>query len=132
MNSPVIFFDDICVLCSRSVQFIYRNDNKKLFYFASMNSESFKKIADNPGIHSSSSESVLLYSNGKVYSRSGAALRIASKLRFPWPLITLLFIIPPFLRNGIYDWIAWNRYKWFGKRISCFLPAGDLKNRFQD
>lgn len=75
-------------------------------------------------------DSVILYSHDKVYTRSGAALRIAWRLRFPLPLLCIAFILPPFLRNGIYDLIARNRYRWFGKRNSCFIPEGELKQKF--
>ncbi|MCA1746153.1 MAG: DCC1-like thiol-disulfide oxidoreductase family protein, partial [Bacteroidales bacterium] len=74
--------------------------------------------------------SVVLYRRGKVYLRSAAALRIAMSLRFPMPLLAAGFLFPPFIRNGIYDWIARNRYRWFGKRENCFLPDGGLRERF--
>ena len=130
MNSPVIFFDDLCVLCSRSVQFIYRNDIKKRFYFASLESEAFNGISGQFNQDKSIPKSVILYDNGKVYSRSGAALRIAWRLRFPLPLLALALIVPPFLRNAFYDWIARKRYAWFGKRDTCFIPENDLKTKF--
>jgi predicted DCC family thiol-disulfide oxidoreductase YuxK len=95
-----------------------------------MESDEFTGISDLLPEHKPKYDSVILYSRGKVYSRSGAALRIAWKLRFPIPLVSIVFILPPFIRNGIYNWIARNRYRWFGKRNTCFIPDGLLKSRF--
>ena len=75
-------------------------------------------------------DSVVLYRKGRVYLRSGAALRIAMLLRFPLPLLAAFLVVPPFIRNTVYDWIARNRYRWFGKRETCFLPNDDLRERF--
>ena len=130
MEAPVIFFDDICVLCSRAVQFILKADRKESFRFASLNSMAFEKVAPLVTAKKIPADSVILFTHGKIYLRSGAALRIAWRLRFPLPLLTAGFILPPFIRNGIYDWIARNRYRWFGKRQDCFLPDAAVRNRF--
>lgn len=130
MVSNVIFFDDLCVLCSRSVRFIYRNDRRKHFYFASLDSETFRKIDVQQSKTKPQSDSVILYSGKKFFYKSGAALRIALRLRFPYPLLAIFFIVPPFLRNGIYDWIARNRYQWFGKLDACFIPEKGLKEHY--
>lgn len=130
MNLPIIFFDDYCVLCSRSVRFIYKYDKKGQFRFSSIESEKFRDIAFLLPDKSLMADSVLLYLNGKIYSRSAAALRIAWRLRFPIPLIAVGFIIPPFIRDSIYDLIARNRYRWFGKRDNCYIPDEELKKRF--
>ncbi|MEX0981024.1 MAG: DCC1-like thiol-disulfide oxidoreductase family protein [Bacteroidales bacterium] len=181
MEQQIVFFDDRCVLCSRSVRFIYRHDRKKRFLFASFDSEVFRMIshllpdqdrllpgrerpADRnvvPHLNSSGDgadqvrghpsaqsanrnsspnrpdnssrslpDSVVLYRNGRFYLRSDAALRIAMLLRFPLPLLTALLAVPAFIRNAVYDWIARNRYRWFGKRETCFLPDDDLRKRF--
>ena len=136
MEQQIVFFDDICVLCSRSVRFIYRHDRKQRFLFASFDSEAFRRISHLlPGPDNSSRslpDSVVLYRKGRVYLRSGAALRIAMLLRFPLPLLAAFLVVPPFIRNTVYDWIARNRYRWFGKRETCFLPDDDLRERFLD
>jgi predicted DCC family thiol-disulfide oxidoreductase YuxK len=132
MESYTVFFDDICVLCSRSVQLIHRYDRRGRIYFASLDSEAFSKIAHLVPAGAAAPDSVILYMKGKVYLRSTAALHIASRLRFPVSLFAAGWIIPPFLRNALYDWIARNRYRWFGKRESCFLPEGALKERVVD
>jgi predicted DCC family thiol-disulfide oxidoreductase YuxK len=132
MDSPIIFFDDICVLCSKSVRFVHRHDKKNQFHFASMNSHSFQKLISSFPDKNIRTDSVLLYSNGKIYSRSGAVLRIAWRLRFPFPLLSLAFVLPPFLRNAIYNWIARSRYRWFGMLKTCFVPGEGIKDRFMD
>jgi len=130
MESNIVFFDDVCVLCSRSVRFIYRNDTKKQFFFAALDSEAFRKIVQSGVKTREYSDSVILYSREKLYYKSGAALRIALRLRFPFPLLGIFFIVPPFLRNAVYDWIARNRYRWFGKLDTCFVPEEGLKEKF--
>jgi predicted DCC family thiol-disulfide oxidoreductase YuxK len=74
--------------------------------------------------------SVILIEGNKVHDRSGAAFRIAKKLNGPWPLLFGFIIIPPFICNLVYDWIARNRYKWFGVRNECMIPSPNLKSRF--
>ncbi len=130
MNKPVIFFDNVCMLCSRAVHFVYKNDRKGLFYFSSFGSVEFNEIRPIIEKEGSIPDSVVLFMNGKVYTRSSAVLRIAWKLRFPLPLLVIGFILPPFLRNGAYDWIARQRYNWFGKLESCFVPEPGLRERF--
>ena len=141
MEPPIVFFDDICVLCSRSVQFIFRHDRKGSFRFASLDSAAFrelgaqltgKKVAEDLFPDSGQAAgpgSVVLFMNGKVFRRSSAALHIASRLRFPWNLLAAGWILPPFIRDAAYDWIARNRYRWFGKRETCFIPQGAFKAR---
>lgn len=136
MERAIVFFDDMCVLCSRSVQFIYRHDHRKYFYFSSLDSEAYRQVKEHmkeqAPLNTMLPDSVILYMNGKLYLRSSAALRIAMRLRFPLPLLAVGFIIPPFLRDRLYDWIARNRYRWFGKRETCFVPEGNLRGRVLD
>lgn len=84
------------------------------------------------GNDSNPPKSVILYSNGKIYDKSGAALRIAVQLGFPYTLLGLFFLVPPFIRNFIYDYIARNRYRWFGKKDACMIPTPELKSLFLD
>jgi predicted DCC family thiol-disulfide oxidoreductase YuxK len=139
MESQIVFFDDYCVLCSRSVRFIYRNDRRGRFRFASFDSEAFRGIAGKlpeqfqvrgSGVSEASQGSVVLYRRGRVHLRSAAALRIAMLLRFPWPLLAAGLALPPFIRDAVYNLIARNRYRWFGKRETCFLPGEGLRERF--
>jgi predicted DCC family thiol-disulfide oxidoreductase YuxK len=125
----IVLFDGYCNLCSWSVQFIIRNDSKKIFLFDSLQSEKVNKTW--PDLTKNGNfQTVILLENGKKFFRSSAALRIARRLKFPVNLLAVFFIVPPFLRDFVYNWIARNRYRWFGKREVCFLPGkegGSLK-----
>lgn len=132
MDRSIVFFDDICVLCSKSVQLIIRNDPHEKFQFSAIGSTYYQQMISRQNIAEQSlPDSIILYHNEKIYTRSAAALRIVSNLRFPWPILAVFFIIPRFIRNPIYDLIASKRYQWFGKRKSCYMPAGAMKKRFR-
>jgi predicted DCC family thiol-disulfide oxidoreductase YuxK len=129
-NSGVILFDGVCNYCNWWVSRVLRYDKKKYFYFAPLQSEIGKRI-----FHSLKSERDILHSlvfidKGKIFYRSDAAVMIARKLRFPHNLLYAGIVIPRPVRNWVYDWIARNRYKWFGKRESCVVPTADVKDRF--
>ncbi len=130
METPVVFFDNYCVLCSRSVQFIFRHDKDARFRFSDFESEAFKSIIPQLPDPGNIPDTVILYEHGKVYMRSSAALRIAARLRFPVNLFSIFFIVPPFIRDSIYNLVARFRYRWFGRRATCFIPDPELKNRF--
>jgi len=127
---PVILFDGYCNLCSGSVVFILKREPKDIFRFASLQSDYAAGLIDRLGIRDEAPDSIILVEKDRVYYRSRAALRIARRLRRLWPLIYVLVIVPPFIRNPIYDWIAKNRYRWFGKRNTCFVPPKDLSYKF--
>lgn len=132
-SKPVILFDGVCNLCNSSVQFIIKNDPKGRFQFAALQSPFGEKVKEENQLEGKELESVLLVQpSGKVLSRSTAALSIAKGLRGLWPMMFAFIIIPPFLRNAVYDFIARNRYKWFGKQESCMFPTPEIKSRFVD
>lgn len=130
MKESVVFFDGVCNLCSESVQFIIRHDKKAKFRFASLQSD--YATTELAGTTLKNLDSIVLKQDGKIYTRSSAALRIASGLSFPTNLLYVFMIVPPFIRNFVYDQIAKNRYKWFGKKDACWLPTPELKSRFLD
>jgi predicted DCC family thiol-disulfide oxidoreductase YuxK len=125
----IILFDGICNLCNKSVQFILKRDPEGIFKFASMQSKAGEKLLKQYGFNGEI-KSILLIDNDKVYRKSSAALRIAGKLHGFWKLLVVFQVIPPFLRDLIYDYIAKNRYRWFGKNESCMLPSPEWKKRF--
>lgn len=128
--SGIIFFDGVCNLCDWSVNFVLDHDSSNHFHFASLQSDAAREyIAD---LDSENLSSVILWEEGKVYQKSDAALRIASHLRFPYRLLSVFKLIPGGLRDYVYDFIATNRYKWFGKKTECKLPTPELKDRFLD
>ena len=118
---PVVLFDGYCHLCSRSVRFIVKRDKKKLFSFIPLQSGEAAKIKGLPVYDKNSPASIILIENGKIYQMSGAVLRIARRQRFPLNLFYLFIFVPEFIRDGVYIFISMNRYRWFGRRESCFL-----------
>ena len=132
-NKKLIIFDGVCNLCNTSVQYVIEHDKKDMFLFTALQSEIGQKIINEYKIATKNIDSIILYSETKGISyKSTAALRIASDLGFPNNLMSVLFIIPPFIRNWVYDYIAKNRYKWFGKKKSCMIPTPELKSKFLD
>ena len=75
-------------------------------------------------------DSIVLVDDGRLYVRSTAALRIARRLRFPWPILWVFMAVPRPLRDWVYDVIARHRYGWFGKRDSCMVPTKEIRDRF--
>lgn len=128
----VILFDGICNLCNSSVQFIIKRDPAKKFRFASLQSEFGKQFLATHGLPQNEYNSFILYDNGIVYTRSTAALKVFGKLNGGWPAFYSLIVIPRFIRDFLYDVIARNRYRWFGRRETCWVPTPELKALFFD
>ena len=126
----VILFDGVCNLCNGAVQFIIKRDKTSKFLFASLQSDFGQSQLQKFGLDPSKLHSIIALDNGKFYERSDAALKIASGLAQPWPMLGVFRILPRFLRDWVYDLIANNRYKMFGKRESCMIPTPELKGRF--
>mgnify|MGYP006201101683 CR=1 FL=1 len=129
-EKAVIFFDGVCNLCNGAVQFVIEHDRKSYFKFAALQSEFAAKTLVDFDLKVSHGDSFVLLENGRVYEQSTAALRVSKKLRGLWPLLYVFIIVPPFLRNAVYKFIARNRYKWFGKQESCWVPTPELKGKF--
>jgi predicted DCC family thiol-disulfide oxidoreductase YuxK len=127
VDHPVVLFDGVCNLCNGSVVFIIRNDPRGVLRFAPLQSEQADRLL---GGRTPPRDSVVLVENGRVYTRSEAVLRIARLLRQPWPLLSGLIVLPAGVRDWLYDWIARNRYRWFGKREACMMPTPELRSRF--
>ena len=135
MNStapPVILFDGICNLCNASVDFVIKRDRQELFRFASLQGKAAQALLREYKLPSDTVNTVILVEGGKGYIRSTAALRIARHLPFPWPLLSLLLAVPPFIRDLVYDVVARNRHRWFGRADTCRVPAPELRARFLD
>ena len=128
-NQYIILFDGVCNLCSNTVRFVIKRDRKDLFKFASLQSGVGQELAQKHGIPSNTN-SFILIEKGKVYTQSTGALKVASKLSGPLRLLAIFIIVPPIIRNAVYNLIAGNRYKWFGKKNECWIPTPSLKNKF--
>jgi len=131
-STPLILFDGLCNLCNSSVQFVLRHDKKKVFHFASLQGANGKEYLKKHKLPETQLNSFILVEGDVLYTRSTAALRVCKKLGGGWPLLYAAIWIPPFIRDGIYNWIAQNRYRWFGKRAACWVPTPELKSRFLD
>ncbi|WP_066218075.1 thiol-disulfide oxidoreductase DCC family protein [Formosa haliotis] len=131
VNTNLVLFDGICNLCDSSVQFVIKHDKNNHFSFTTLQGETGKSIIEKFKINPSDTDSILLLTpNNKLYTKSSAALRIASKLNFPINLMAVFLIVPKPLRDVVYDYIAKNRYKWYGKKTACMIPTKALKSRF--
>jgi predicted DCC family thiol-disulfide oxidoreductase YuxK len=132
-NKPIVLFDGVCNLCNSSVKYIIKHDKLGRFVFAPLQSKTGQYIVEKFKIDTSKTDSVMLYTLKQgVLLKSTAALYIALGLGFPNSIVGVFFIIPPFIRNWIYDYIARNRYRWFGKKNSCMVPSQEIKDRFLD
>jgi predicted DCC family thiol-disulfide oxidoreductase YuxK len=131
-NQKILYFDGICNLCAGAVQFVLKRNKKQNIFFASLQSKAGQEMLAHFGLPQTDFNSLVFVENGKMYQQSTGALRVARHLNAAWPLLFGLIIIPPFIRNAVYNWVAKNRYKWFGKKNECWLPTPDLKKRFLD
>jgi predicted DCC family thiol-disulfide oxidoreductase YuxK len=126
--SDIVFFDGICALCHWSVRWIVKRDSKKVFSFAPLQGSTAKKLLD--PLYLSHPESIVYLHRDMVYTQSTAVLHIVRKLPFAWRMLYVLILIPRPIRDGVYNFIAKNRYRWFGKLDQCSLPTSDTKARF--
>ncbi len=125
---PIIFFDGVCGLCNRSVDFIIRHDKKKKFRFASLQGSTAKTMIDPAFINDL--QTFVFCDNGKIYTKSTAALRVFRKLNGIFTICILFFIIPKRIRDFLYNVIAKHRYQWFGGKETCRIPSPDERKYF--
>lgn len=129
--SGIILFDGECNLCNSSVQFILKRDKIGYFQFASLQGEVGHKLIEQYSLQNTM-DSFILIENDTCYSKSTAALRVCKKLNGAWKIISILRIVPRQIRDLVYNFVANNRYKWFGKQESCMLSTPEIRNRFLD
>ncbi|HJV77954.1 MAG TPA: thiol-disulfide oxidoreductase DCC family protein [Paludibacter sp.] len=129
-QSPVILFDGICNLCCGWVRFLIRRDKNRMFRFASIQSDAGKKLLDSAGLSHIDPETIVYLKDKQFYQESSAVLEILSDLGGIWKITTLFRLIPKAVRNGIYRFIARNRYRIFGARSSCLMPTPENAKRF--
>lgn len=132
-GKKIILFDGVCNLCNGAINFIIKRDKKNVFRYASLQSEIGKKLIAERKIDTTQLDSILLIDPKLAYYyKSTAALHIAKQLSGLYPLLSVFLIFPTFFRDWIYNIIAKNRYKWFGKKESCMIPTPELKALFID
>ena len=133
VNKKVVIFDGVCNLCNSFINLIIKYDSNNRFVFTSLQSEISQEITSHLKIDSKNKESIFLYEQGVSYDfKSTAALKIMKEFGGLWYLTQVGYILPQFLRDGIYDIVAKNRYKWFGKRDICMIPSAETKSKFLD
>lgn len=126
----VVLFDGVCNLCNGAVQFLIRRDDDDVFRFASLQSETAQTLLRSFNLNTENFDSIVVIRQGRVYERGDAALVIASALGWPWKVMLAGKILPRLLRDGLYNLIARNRYRIFGRRDECMLPDPALKAKF--
>lgn len=129
-DHSIVLFDGVCNLCNGCVTFIIRHDRKDYFRFAALQSDKGIEIQERYGLNHTSLDALVVVEDGRAYLKSGAALRVARRLGLPYGLLSGFLMVPPFVRDFLYDWFASNRYGWFGKRDECMVPSPEVRERF--
>lgn len=132
IKSPVLLFDGVCNLCNASVQWVLKRDRKGIFRFASLQSQTGQELLKAFGFSQENFDTVVLIDGEHIFTRADAPLEVVRRLGGAWSLLTVFKIIPRSVRNAVYDWVARNRYRWFGKKEACMLPRPEWKERFLD
>ena len=130
VDHPILLFDGVCNLCVAGIQFIIKRDSKKIFRFASLQSQAGQNLLKKFNLPRGDLDTMILVEGESCYVKSVAGLHIAQRLPFPWPLISVLRMIPEFIRDALYTYIAKNRYRWFGKKNACLIPTENVQERF--
>lgn len=129
-TKKIILFDGICNLCNQSVQFVIEHDKQKQFLFASLQSNYGQNFLKENNFDTTHFDSMVYVENEKIFTKSSAPLNIAKHLSAKISWLRIFLIVPKPIRDVIYKFISKNRYKWFGKQESCWLPTPELKARF--
>ncbi len=127
---PTVLFDGVCNFCDASVNWLIAHDAKGLFRFAALQSPAGERLQRECGLDPTALDALVLVEGGRLYRKSGAALRIVRRLRWPWPLLFGLIAAPAFVRDSVYGWFARRRYRWFGRKDECMVPSPEGRGRF--
>jgi predicted DCC family thiol-disulfide oxidoreductase YuxK len=128
--APLVLFDGVCNLCNSVVQFVIARDPRGRFQFGALQSAAARRVIEEHGAPDALPDAIVLVEDGRLYTRSTAALRIARRLTFPWPLAAVFLAVPRPLRDRAYALVASRRYRWFGRRETCMVPTPELRARF--
>lgn len=130
-DKKIILFDGVCNLCDSTVQFIIKRDKKDIFRFVALQSDLGEEIVNHIGTDRTKTDSIILYEPGLAYYyKAEAAIKIAVQLGGIYPLMNAFSILPKSVSNFVYDYIARNRYKWYGKKEECMIPTPEMKAKF--
>ena len=128
----IVFFDGVCQLCNRSVNFLIKQDQKSVLKFASLQSTYAQKVVPKALLNHEKLDTIIVYSDGEFYDQSTAVLKLCKILGGLYTVFLIGYLLPRFIRDGLYSFIANNRYRWFGKTEQCRVPTAELKERFLD
>jgi predicted DCC family thiol-disulfide oxidoreductase YuxK len=130
-GKKIILFDGVCNLCNTSVQYIIKHDKKDIFRFVSLQSELGQAILKYIGVDTTKTDSFILYEPGiAYYAKAEAAYRVSKELNGIISVLGIFSVFPKFFQNLCYDFIAKNRYKWYGKKENCLVPTPELNSKF--
>ena len=130
LQQPIILFDGVCNFCNSAVNFVIKRDKNSALKFTTLQSNIAHQMLAHQNIPTNDLSSFVFIENEKIHTRSTAALRVCKYLTGLWPLMYGFIIVPKFIRDGIYNWIAKNRYRWFGKKEECMIPTPEIKAKF--
>lgn len=130
IDDKIILFDGVCNYCNGMVNFVLRQDRKKNIRFGTLQSAEGQKLLLKYNLPKDNFDSFVFIENGKAYLRSTAALKVMGHLPWYWKWTQVFWVIPQFVRDALYNFIARRRYKWFGKRDVCMIPSPEVRNRF--
>ena len=126
----VVIFDGVCNLCARSVRFILDHEADQTLRFTPLQSPAGSRLMRKLGLDPEDARTFVLIADGKAYVKSDAAIRLSRYFRRAWMPLGLIKIIPRWIRDRVYDVVARNRYRWFGRLDSCMVPTPELRTRF--
>lgn len=126
----MLLFDGVCHVCQYSVQFVLRHERASLILFAALQSDTGRALLRDLQLPEDFLGSLVFFEDGRVFTRSEAALRVAAHLHAPWSWLQVLRILPRALRDPVYDFVARHRYRWFGRDETCLVPDAGLRDRF--
>ena len=130
LQQPIILFDGVCNFCNSAVNFVIKRDKNSALKFTTLQSNIAHQMLAHQNIPTNDLSSFVFIENEKIHTRSTAALRVCKYLTGLWPLMYGFIIVPKFIRDGIYNWVAKNRYRWFGKTKECMIPTPEIKAKF--
>jgi predicted DCC family thiol-disulfide oxidoreductase YuxK len=129
-QQPIILFDGVCNFCNGAVNFVIKRDKNAKIQFAPLQSQKGRMYLRQLGLAEDDLQSFIFIEDEIAYSRSTAALKVCKYLGALWPWCYGLIIIPKFIRDGLYNWVAKHRYSWFGKKDQCMMPTPEVRKRF--
>ncbi|MGH8518898.1 MAG: thiol-disulfide oxidoreductase DCC family protein [Panacagrimonas sp.] len=125
-SRPIVVFDGVCVLCAGSMHFILRHDRNATFRFLVAQSALGQALYRHYGLLAEDFDTVLVIDDGRLHARLDSVAAVLRHLPMPWPLLSFVRLLP----NVFYDFVAKRRYRWFGQRDACLMPAPELRERF--